>query len=297
MNGVYDMCPAPIIPNKIFTYPHLTKNFVGKWPRYHNGEAENGGLPQLSDSAAHKQAVAEYSDGTLPEDYTGLVCLDFESFYPVAKWNEEWPEGKAYNDKSLALAGKQMPGAPAEVIKIKAKNDFEYSIMQMLVAAVDGVKMVRPNAKVGFYNYPRRKYHGGYDGGINDLTTGNDLLAPLWQRIDVLMPSLYLFYKDDSAAAHVAAKTLAECHRIKADYNNKLLIYPYTMLRYHDSSSVGGQFLTENDLSVELLLPFDHGADGVILWGNCPNLASALDFSSYLAGKVIPMLDEFYGFA
>lgn len=287
-------CPAPLIQNYISTFPHISDSWVGKWADIKAGVARNGGIPQLTDFDAHREAFAVEAKNRKPPNYSGMFCIDFESYWPIVKWNKEYSSlWQKYGDASLEWCVKNFPNANKEFWKLEAEQSFEHTAIIAMVEAVRGVKESCPKAKVGFYNFPRRRYYNGYNGATNDLTLGNDRLAPLWSEIDVLMPSLYLFYKDDALAKPVAINALAECQRLKLTYNKKLSIYPFIMLRYHNSGDYPA-LLTPEDLEISLALPLDHGANGVILWGNETTAEGIEQMKKYILDQVVPLALDIY---
>jgi hypothetical protein len=91
----------------------------------------------------------------------------------------------------------------------------------------------------------------------------NDLFQPVADAVDVLFPSLYTFYDDQSGWTKYAIANLSEARRLARGKP----IYAFIWPQYHDSNPklgltfIPGKFWT---LQLQTLAKY---ADGVVIWG------------------------------
>lgn len=98
------------------------------------------------------------------------------------------------------------------------------------------------------------RFRFGRDAGGRFTAVG------LADRVDVLFPSLYTFYKDQAAWDRYAQGNLDEARK----YSKK--VYPFLWMQYHNSTVNGWQLLEPEYFAHQVAWCLEH-ADGVVLWG------------------------------
>ncbi len=277
-----DVSNIPIIQDEVYVF---AEHLYGIVPRIKDGEVINGGIPQSIDLDAHLSALeSNISLWNIPLDFDGYGVIDYESWYPL--WNST---GEEYREMSRELVRDQHPSWTTQQIENQAKIDYEDAAKTIMLETIRKTRELRPNMKIGYYDYPRRYYWDGYDSSRGDLLRAqNDQLSWLWEKVDVLLPSIYQFYPGvDSLPIpsgyalyqqneNFIRTNIREAMRISAN-NGDLPVYAYAWYRYHDSNNktfvdtniqIGNHLITNpEDLRQQLYLPFEEGADGVFVWG------------------------------
>ncbi|PIE73878.1 MAG: hypothetical protein CSA20_00740 [Deltaproteobacteria bacterium] len=126
------------------------------------------------DDAGMQQQGGYGDTAGLTKDYNGLIAVDFES----------WPR----------FDSKDFKAAKQGALTVPSKTMLE--TMEKISMTINVLKEAYPNAKIGWYDLT-----GGYPvsgfPNVNDQTLAawekiNDLYADIIEKIDVLMPSLYV---------------------------------------------------------------------------------------------------------
>ena len=106
-------------------------------------------------------------------------------------------------------------------------------------------------------------------------------MLPVWQASGALFPSIYLedtpasdparaLYAHDVNQTVEVAVAVAEMVRVAAGgAARRMPVYPFAWECYghHTARNDSSPFLTRADAVVELLSPYNAGADGLIVWG------------------------------
>ena len=232
----------------------------------------NGGIPQLANLTWHKQQMTRQLPAKVSADFDGIIDVDYESWYPVFE-----AAGESYRNASRALARTQLPaGASAAQIEAKAEADYNAASRTFLIATLQHVKSLVPNASVGFYGLPRPPYWHYNQTREHAL---NVALAPVYAEQDVLLPDVYLPYRTGPGGeATFEAERAYVDHKLEnaADVNVILaargvkpkMVAPYAWYRYHDGEPSGLMPLNANDTLLEFGAPeLTHSVDHVIIWG------------------------------
>jgi len=127
------------------------------------------------------------------------------------------------------------------------------------------VRETLPDARFGFYGVaPSCVYWpivAEQPAGLAQWHAANQLLLPLGEYVDFVLPSLYTFYDDPHGWARFAAASIAEA-RI---YGKP--VYPFLWNQYFDGNLLlKGRQVKVDDWEAELELCVER-AEGVVLWG------------------------------
>ena len=306
VGGTSALCPnisraAPAIDNggsnQIFTTYYGRMPILNFPPRTTAGKPSwcNGGVPQLANLSLHSARMSQHLDSLLPVNYTGLIVIDYESWWPT--WNTS---SELYHNASRAVARSQLPANASEsMIEAKAKADFDTASIDFFTFTTTETKRLRPHARVGFYagtttgsaywSYSAERDHAIHTAQLK-----------WWAAVDVLMPSLYLPYNSASVPGVTPANLTTYVQRLQNSSRdiNALLeahgiqpkpIVPYTWYRYHDGSSPGAlALLSDQDADIEFFQLLRGMASQVMIWGNeaiGPNAFDTVDFFTRHAGQ------------
>ncbi|HED53280.1 MAG TPA: hypothetical protein ENJ00_03660 [Phycisphaerales bacterium] len=212
-----------------------------------------------------------------------LVDPSFLSFMDGTEWafTPEWSSG---------LAGPWNQLENKEELYEKSWNYFMYLLVK---ESLDACREVSgPDAKWGFYSYPRRT--NNLTNVVSPLTTKtNDALSWMWDDeaddavyVDMLLPSLYarsatgvdgqggcdpgdpgdpgVSYVQTS---HYYRTNVLEMRHLRDTYNPSLMILPFVWREYKRSAGCSNDV---NDFvsKQQFYLPKFYGADGVMIWDN-----------------------------
>ena len=158
--------------------------------------------------------------------------------------------------------------------KVVAQREFEKASLAFFVETIKLCREVRPLARWGYYGFPQSFTFDGYTDPVRGpkLRELNNKLQPLWDAVDVLLPSIYLAQWGASAAtlakmnAAQMNTTMDESVRIQRQTPTQPEIWPYQYFYYNSGHQ--NTTLTPLDTAASLALPNAHGATGLVVWGN-----------------------------
>ena len=221
----------------------------------------NGGVPQAANLKVFLDSLATSIEATIPATgYAGLAVFDFEAYAPL--WSEDtgaggW-HGKAYRVYSVKLVQDANPSWSKAQAEAEAQTQFEAAAIKLFVAALQKGKAMRPHAQWGFYGMPY--VHG---------SSNSSKLLPIWKASDVLFPSIYL--SEPATAAQLVQETVelsvamaAEAAAGGSAGQIRKQVYPFAWECWHNGSTL----LDREDAITDLLTPYNHGADGLVIWGD-----------------------------
>ena len=114
----------------------------GNMPKYHNGEPQNGGIPQNGSLAVHLERYRISLNALIPEeDYVGVCMLDFEH------WRADW-NSSDWNERERAVAF-------ARGNVTLARLQYESATKLFMLATINETRKMRPGCLIGWYGYPR----------------------------------------------------------------------------------------------------------------------------------------------
>eukprot|EP01045_Picozoa_sp_COSAG04_P026888 COSAG04_NODE_3825_length_2492_cov_2.320100_1_plen_719_part_10 len=225
----------------------------------------------------------------LPDpEYDGLAALDFEYWTPV--WEEHtssgsW-HGRRYQTLSLATVRCDHPDWNETRVQKEAKQQFEAAAVEWLAAVLDRLHAHRPNTRFGYYGLPNSYLGVSYNSPAGSyLRDRNDKCARLWSVSGAIYPSIYLEEGGVATPAQQRAyveSMVNESRRLALGANvsshawtsretgPRPLVLPFQESYYHcyghgcnDHLEIA---LSRADLLATLQIPFEQGADGVVLW-------------------------------
>ena len=249
----------------------------------------NGGVPQRAPLAEQLARIDKLIATWLPDPkYDGLAALDFEYWTPI--WEEHtssgsW-HGRRYQTLSLATVRCDHPDWNETRVQKEAQQQFEAAAVEWLAAVLDRLHAHRPNTRFGYYGLPNSYLGVSYNSPAGSyLRDRNDKCARLWSASGAIYPSIYLEEGGVATAAQQRAyveSMVNESRRLALGANvsshawtsretgPRPLVLPFQESYYHcyghgcnDHLEIA---LSRADLLATLQIPFEQGADGVVLW-------------------------------
>ncbi len=276
-----DLTGLPILHDTVFYYEHQ----FGRYPRFWNGVAENGGSPHYNDLAAHLAKVQSDVPKKIPDPaWSGFACIDFESWHPV--WDLS---PRAFRDAAVQQVKNEQPNLSAELALSLAKSRHEIAAKEFLLRTIEACKALRPKARWGFFNMPAST-HQGYVSQT----------AWLWEGSTAFFPAVSV---DNMTVNHTSpgpGQTTIWMYRLHVDLGVGLAksvgpgkpVIGVGWLRYPDFNPVYAfQFLTPTDVREMLQRPRAAGADGIILWDFINTASLVAPYSSFVQSTVRPAVD------
>lgn len=283
--------------NAIFT------TYYGSYPILDYGYPQkpqwcNGGIPQLANLSYHAERMSHDLDARVDKEFTGLIVLDYESWWPT--WNGTTNE--LYRNASRALARSQLPaGASDAQVEHKAIADFDAASLAFFTFSATKTKQLRPRARVAFYSGILTNYWHDDPAADEALFTAQ---IPWWESVDVIMPDIYLPYSSpdsnrtkliEYATRRLDAAAQVNALLAKAGKATKPII-PYTWYRYHESGAPSAlSLLSDSDAELEFFgAKLRATANNAIIWGSERDPSNASKVLSWFQ-RHASQFDQYYG--
>lgn len=250
----------------------------------------------------------------VPAGFSGIGVIDYEAWW--AAWDHTHARAEDYKaawedyikeHRPELIAGKT--GADRE---LALRDSYEEATMRFLIATLRECKRLYPDAKWGYYDYPRTMYHHPLTPpgtiGYGDLTTYasevNDRLAPLWAEIDVTIPRIYPsrqtvvvredLWRDNTPVQQYQflSSMVREAKRVAPD---KPCI-PIGSTRYFGATdkTIANHSLNERNTWMQFAVPREAGADGVLIWGDAIYEDFAQMTATYMNELAIPIANKLW---
>lgn len=221
--------------------------------------------------ARYVAELPPYIANTVPADFDGFYCLDFEAVLPLLEmtvWQAgdraqetawlamlEQINGTRLDPELLTFAAWEPPAGVTAWGDLTSEQQAELASVMYEKVGVDHfvltvqlARSVRPQAKFGYYGMPT-----AYWPTTNDERRGwTDRLMPLWAECDILAPSTYQLYYttlDPSSSPcpeqvntpgnnwNFFRSMMDEAHRIRRVLNRPgQQIVPFVWWRYKDQA-------------------------------------------------------------
>ncbi|XP_068670719.1 hyaluronidase-1-like [Montipora capricornis] len=241
------------------------KTQLGLYPYFDNdGEAVNGGLPQLGNLSKHFMKVEEDIQRVIPDpDFQGIGVIDWEIWRPV--FDRNWETLSIYRTKSVELVKAKYPSLPDALTEVIARIEFEAAARQFMEGTVLFVQKLRPKSSWGFYGFPNC-YNEKYAGPCSNLTLKwNDQVSWLFNSSSALFPSIYLHDIGSLNHTSFVKFRLLESFRHSRKSDGQIIpVYPYIRITY----AISQIYLNVADIIATIVQSAEQGAAGVVLWGD-----------------------------
>ena len=151
---------------------------------------------------------------------------------------------------------------------LKGSPDAVYDSLTKYMTVLDWFRAAAPDLSIGYYGVPPiRDYWRAMKDKSNQERQSwmkeNDQLRSLAGAVDVLFPSLYTFYPDQTGWKKYAIAQIEEARR----YGGGKPVYAFLWPQYHESNlTLGGRYLPTDYWLLELETAREY-ADGIVIWG------------------------------
>lgn len=155
------------------------------------------------------------------------------------------------------------------IIKENSRSQKFQKAQKLYLDVLAYAKQLRPNVKWGYYGIPFTTYWGR----DRDFYNKNQKISAILKKVDVLYPSLYIFYNNVSFSLENSGylrENTDEALKLGIQYNKDVI--PFIMSRYHPSNQKRrfkqidhGDF---SDYVNSIVKPFSNGksVNGIVLW-------------------------------
>lgn len=258
----------------------------------------NGGVPQAVNLTSFLAKLGANIDRLIPDSqWSGLGVFDFEAWVPVWDENLGWagkPVLGPYQRYSVQLVRTAHPSWSADKVLAQAKTEFESAGTALFVAALQHASTLRPKTLWGFYGMPRGSVgpRNATDARARALAAARTML-PVWQASGALFPSVYLNAAPApeairahrlNATVEVAIAAAEMVREAEGGAARRMPVYPFAWECYEQHEALNGSkpFLTHFDATMELISPYNEGADGLVVWGATVEAQGGANWDTYV---------------
>ena len=253
----------------------FNESYFGLCPQVGRNES-----PQIIDLVAHKEKIARDlnlptapNSVAVPEQFDGILVLDLETWSP---WYRLTPEPMKQIARNL-IRKKYPIALPNWLVERGAESQFNRAAIAFFTATIEAIRKARPRAQIGFYGFP---FTWNYPNHAEYGIPFNDFMRPIYEQLDVLLPSIYMLYPTgytegnwtctEADQKYLVDNNLNEARRVRDTLRMDHEIIPYCWYRYHDVTGIpqAGQLMSAEDLSFHLKYPLEAGdIKHCVLWG------------------------------
>ena len=186
----------------------------------------------MANLSLHLDQLTADVENLIPDAaFEGLAVVDWEAWRPLTAENDDGLSLYTEYSRRLVAVDPAWAGKNASAVAAEARRRFDAGAQAFFTATVNGIKKLRPHARVGFYSQ-------GINHGASAGNATREALAWLWQVVDAVFPSVYPRTDDANAdAASVAdsvlgammAADIAESASVAAGDNppRRPAVFPY----------------------------------------------------------------------
>ncbi len=275
---------APIEHDVIVFYEHT----LGKFPRIDigTGARVHGGVPHLADYSAHISACMDDIIEQIPDpDWDGYAVIDYESWTPW--WNDTQ---EPYRVLTREIVRRNHPSFTPEQVEAFSIVTYESNARRIFEGTIELGRALRPNAKWGFWAYPKGRLRDNYD------------TQWMWDASDAFYPSVYMrYYLVPDDVTPRAGEERYSRYMDRVFYGNlgyardlaggEKPVLAFAWPRYdgrNENQWYRRRELEPEHLRLMLLGPYAWDADGVVLWDNLPQPGLAEAFQTYFDESIAP---------
>ena len=284
---------TPLVAGRVvlFTEPNL-----GFYPKFWNGRWIHGGTPIEAHLESHLAQVRRDVARLIPNpNWDGFAVIDYESWGVTLK---PGAQGE-YKERALGIARSLHPGASEHELDRIARTMWNQASIRFMLATIDLCKEMRPDAKWGFFGYPKIGFGPLEEDKRVALVSPQQ---PLLDHSDALYPEAYarrVTIDNNKGTYEYAPAGFYENHLVRLMRWSRRLagpdkpILPYVTLRYNGRTDrIKSQPLTDRDLETMLSVPIREGADGLILWAATGSPGNANHAQTQTRDRVAPLVER-----
>ncbi len=261
---------------------------AGLYPKEWQGQDVNGGVPVACNMNLHLTKLRADIERFIPSNFTGYAVIDYED------WDALWVDTpELYREKTRAVVRAQYANLTPQQVEEYSIRDHEAAARDFLLQTLNTAKSLRPNAKWGYYGYPRVHH-------VEHLSS----MQWLWDAQTAFYPVAYTVYPmseirptpwDHAEPAFFPnlMQTLVGTSRQIAGPNRPVAAFVWC--RYHNiNPTFQYQLLNETDLRRMMREPRLKGADAAIFWDYIDSAQDVSEYHSYFTstlGRVLGDVD------
>ncbi len=262
----------PVASDVVFFYEHE----FGKYPRFWNGVAENGGTPYRASLGTHLAKVR--TDIVKKINYTywrGFGVIDFESWHPL--WDLS---PQAFRTGAVQQTMRENPALTQSQATTLARTRHEIAAKEFMLQTIAVCKEVRPLASWGFFNMPA----DGQSPWVSSTPW-------LWEASTAFFPAVSVDRFGVASGVPGPGQGTVAAYRAHVQRAVSLArsvaagkpVLAVGWLRYPDFNPYYKfQFLSDLDLWELLNHQRLMGADGLIFWDYIGDPSLVLPYSRYV---------------
>jgi len=314
-----DFAGADISRNLIF----MNQSRIGLFPKpgIHLFERD----PSLWDR--HLNKIRADMNRWIPEDFTGLVVIDYERWRP--NWdrtrnerNDAAPETAEDHDflldwrDAIRDTRREEYYSHGQDTRLQFVYDtYDESALRFYVETIRECKRLRPNAKWSYFNFPKLRYmcdetpRGtiGYGDLTHHASAINDKMQELFDEMDVIVPSIYPQKwtvegdnfvdflpqnKQNRSPGNEAfvSSMVAEAMRL----GQGKPVYPIVSMQYYFGINPR-PWLNELNIRQAIEVSRNAGASGLILWEDVVTPQEWDNLQAMIYDRLAPIIIELVG--
>lgn len=225
--------------------------------------------PEYVDMECHIDALTSAIERKIPEGFTGIAILDFES-WPLSLYNKNYEEFREIRIQAQLQLHPEFTYKQAE--DLAAEIYLPY-VQEFYLRSLEIARAMRPEASWGYYS---NIYADRWSPQNATRRWVNDQSLWLWDEVDVLCPYGYTGV-DESDPRHETIEALvidktreavriAELVRDRTGKRPLVLTYLNPRIVYWGISGHEGDWLTPEQMHNHILGAWVGGSDGFVLW-------------------------------
>jgi hypothetical protein len=258
---------------------------AGIYPKVWQGQNVNGGVPVAADIPSHLAKLRIDIEQNIPSNFDGYAVIDYEDW--TVLW-DEMPE--MYRELTRNVIRAQYASLTAQQVEEFSKRDHEAAARNFYLQTLNAAKAQRPNAKWGFYGYPR-DYHIAHQSELQWL----------WDASTALYPVAYTVYPMSTASptpfGYASPTYFGDLMQQLVGTSRQLAgnkpVAAFVWCRYHDLNPIFRfQMLNEVDLRQMMRQPRLKGADAAIFWDYIDSAQDVSEYHAYFSSTLNRVLAD-----
>lgn len=227
--------------------------------------------------AAHATKVTADLNESIPDkNFTGIILLDYEHWWPNWEWSSRVTP--AWTNYIRTQRPDLLAGHMAQEEEGIIRNAYLAEVRKYYEFTINLCRTLRPKARVTVYGLPLGSYwifNGGTQSGVN-LARYREIhqvdLKWYFDLIDVVCPTIYQSYPVKTPPGPGQFEPTGPTNHVMGIVAEAVAaargkpVMPFMQFRYHPSSAVGGQLMTQESLDICIRAPKLAGATGIVIW-------------------------------
>jgi hyaluronoglucosaminidase len=258
---------------------------AGLYPKVWEGQNVNGGVPVTADINVHLTKLRADIDQFIPANFDGYAVIDYED------WDALWVDTpEMYREMTRNVVRAQYASLTPAQVEEYSIRDHEAAARNFLLQTINAAKAQRPNAKWGYYGYPRLHH-------IEHLSS----MQWLWDASTAFYPVAYTVYPMseirptpwDHAEPSFFPNLMQTLVGTARQIAGNKPVAAFVWCRYHNiNPTFQYQMLNETDLRRMMREPRLKGADSAIFWDYFATPQQATEYNTYFGSLLNRVLAD-----